>query len=294
MNDKEIKALIRLLDDPDQSVYENVSQRLLHEGEVIIPILEASYGLTQNEMLNLRLEAILEELKNQGFLTAFKTWANQENPPLIHGLNYINSLFYPDTDFERFKVLFDELRKQIWLELNDKLTGFEAITVINRLLYDIRGYGVETKQQENTAVHFVETIFHEKIASPFPFIAAYTLVAQSLNLPVLPVYLPGLLILAYENEEVAKEVYGKNANNVLFYINPYDKGAFLGRKALDFVVQKKRIPVKEHHFEPLSNLGFVWYYLKYLKETHVVIETQPSYSKLLGMMEILKEKNLEA
>jgi len=37
---KEILALLQLMDDPDLEVYDSVAERLLHYGKAIIPTLE--------------------------------------------------------------------------------------------------------------------------------------------------------------------------------------------------------------------------------------------------------------
>ncbi|MDA3912056.1 MAG: hypothetical protein PF448_11945 [Bacteroidales bacterium] len=288
MDNKEIKALIRLLDDPDNAVYDNVSTRLVYAGEDALPLLEASLGLTDNSLLNSRLQAVIEEIQNLEFYKGFEAWLQKDEKALIYGLHFINQLYYPDTDFSSFKAKFDELRRAVWLEMNDNLTGFEAIKTLNYFIFEVHSIIIKTKMDNDISPHFIDALFVEKSASPFAFIGMYAVLAQSLDLPVYPVYLPGLLVMAYENAEIAREAYGKGAGDVLFYINPYDKGAFLGRKALEFVVEKKQIPAEEKHFKTLSNQAFIFYYLKYLKDTNVIGESHAAYSRLVKMLDLLK------
>lgn len=292
MDNTEIKALIRLLDDPDKAVYDNVSTRLVSAGEEALPLLEASLGLTDNSVLNNRLQTMIEEIQNLEFYKGFEAWLQKDEKPLIYGLHFINQLYYPDTDFRAFKAKFDELRRAVWLEMNDNLTGFEAIKTLNYFIFEVHSISIKTKLDKDISPHFIDALFLEKSASPFAFIGMYSVLAQSLDLPVYPVYLPGLLVMAYENADIAREAYGKGAGDVLFYINPYDKGAFLGRKALEFVVEKKQIPAEEKHFKALSNQSFVFYYLKYLKDTNVIDESHPAYSRLMKMLDLLKLKGV--
>lgn len=288
MKESEIKALIQLLDDPDHAVFESVSQKLKEHGKSLIPYLEASLGLTDNDVMNNRLRDLIEELEDQSFYSGFEKWAlGHENQPLIYGLYYINTLFYPDTNFEEFKSNFEKLRQKVWLELNDNLTGFEAIKVLNHLFYFQESMSVDTSKSADFSVHFPESLFLGRQAGPFAFVGVYSVLAQSLNLPVFPVYLPGLLVLAYENEEVARVAYGSASNDVLFYINPYDKGAFLGRKALDYVVEKKEIPVKSEQYRSISNFDFIHLYLEYLKQ--YMSENHGSVKKLDRMIEIMNQ-----
>ncbi len=292
MDNSEIKALIRLLDDPDKAVYDNVSTRLVDVGEDALPLLEASLGLTDNSVLNHRLHTMIEEIQNFEFYKGFEAWLQKDEQALIYGLHFINQLYFPDSDFKSFKARFDELRRSVWLEMNDNLTGFEAIKTLNYFIFDVYSISIKTKMDADTSPHFIDALFLQKSASPFAFIGMYSVLAQSLDLPVYPVYLPGLLVIAYENAEIAREAYGKGAGDVLFYINPYDKGAFLGRKALEFVVEKKQIPAEEKHYKALSNQSFIFYYLKYLKDTNVIEKEDAAYSRLLKMLDLLKLKGV--
>ncbi len=294
MDNSEIKALIRLLDDPDEAVYKNVWNRLVSAGDVALPLLEASLGLTDNVLLNHRIQQLLTEIQNIEFYNGFENWVKSEDrQALIYGLHYVNQLYYPDTDFNQLKARFDELRKSVWLEMNDNLTGFEAIKTLNYFVFELNGLRVETKQSGEKSAQFLDTLFLQKQSSPFPFIGMYTVLAQSLQLPVFPVYLPGLLIMSYENAEVAIAAYGKETSDILFYINPYDKGAFLGHKALDFVVQKKQIPAKDEHYKSLSNKMFIYFYLKYLRDTQVFDKDRDTQEKLDRMLFMLKQEGLD-
>ncbi|MFO7880430.1 MAG: transglutaminase family protein [Bacteroidota bacterium] len=289
MKDSEVKALINLLDDPDESIFENVNAKLLGAGEDILPLLEARYGLDDNPIMNERLEKLMEDLKNQNFFTDFRSWWHNENEgQLLHGLFYVNSLYYPDTGFYEFKEKMEKLRRKIWLEMKENQTGFEAIKIMNRYIYIVSGFGVQSSKQKDTAGLFPEYIFTNRKVSPFPFVGLYCLIADSLDLPVFPVYLPGLLVMAYKNKEVARAAYGEESSGVLFYINPYDAGSFLGRKALDYVVEQREIPAEPEHFTPVSYRKFIHKYLRYLWDLNVFSPDNKAYDRLEEMLMIVR------
>lgn len=293
MKESEIKALISLLDDPNESIYKNISQRLFQEGDLVIPFLEASYGLSDNQIINSRIESILDNLRNQSFYNKFTSWVNDSGKQdLISGLNFVNQLYYTDTNLEDVKKQFDVLRQKIWIELNDNLTGFEAVKVLNSFFYDVSKFTVLKSSVKKPELFFVESLVKYKEVSVIPFIGVYCAIANSFDIPVYPVYLPGLVLMAYEDEKLAKVTYGKIEESVLFYINPYDNGSFLGRKALDYIVKLKNIPASDYHYSPLSNLQFIYFYLKYLRETHIITPDYLSYNRLIRMMEICNVEEL--
>ena len=55
-NSKEIAALISLLDDPDQIVFEKISAKVLSLGPAIIPNLESQWEQSLDSFLQERIE----------------------------------------------------------------------------------------------------------------------------------------------------------------------------------------------------------------------------------------------
>ena len=53
---KEISALFHLIDDPDEEVFDAVSQKIVDYGKPIIPNLEHLWETTPNEEIQLRIE----------------------------------------------------------------------------------------------------------------------------------------------------------------------------------------------------------------------------------------------
>lgn len=291
MKDSKLKALINLLDDPDETVYSRVNQKLLNAGEDVIPLLEARYGIDNNPLMNRRLEKLMENLRDTSFNQGFRKWWEQDGDvDLLKELYYVNNLYYTDTGFEEFNDYVELLKGKIWLELSDNLTGFEAIKVINRHFFVVMEYGVIPVQDiKDSARHFPEQMFLNKKVSPFPFIGLYCLVAKSLDLPVYPVYLPGLLLMAYQNRDIAREAYGdESSTGVLFYINPYDAGSFLGRKALDYVIKQRDINAEENHYRPIDNKIFIHKYLRYLWDLNLFSPENHAFNRLENMLLIIR------
>ncbi|MEA3449313.1 MAG: transglutaminase family protein [Bacteroidota bacterium] len=293
MNDSKLKALINLLDDPDENVYSRVHDKIMHTGIEAIPFLEARYGLDNNPLMNERLEILMENLRNRSFIDEFQRWwDNEEQDVLLKGLFYVNSLYYPDTSLEDFKEKIEIVTGKIWLELSENLTGFETIKIINRNVFILLGFSVlPVKKTQNKAPYFPEYLFINKKLSPYPFVGMYCLFANKMDLPVYPVYLPNLILMGYHNKDVARVAYGESTTGVLFYINPYDAGSFLGRKALEYVVKQRNIDAEEKHYKTIDSKTFIHKYLRYLWDMNVFSPDNPSFSKLENMLlTIRKEK----
>jgi len=61
MESSKFYSMIRLLEDPDRVVYQEVAQTLLHEGEFIIPRLEEAWEKHPNPFIQGKIENIIQE-----------------------------------------------------------------------------------------------------------------------------------------------------------------------------------------------------------------------------------------
>ncbi|MBA2761757.1 MAG: hypothetical protein H0U39_07320, partial [Segetibacter sp.] len=59
---KEISALFHLIDDPDQEVFDTVSERIVSLGRAIIPNLENLWENTISEEVQSRIEMLIHKL----------------------------------------------------------------------------------------------------------------------------------------------------------------------------------------------------------------------------------------
>jgi regulator of sirC expression with transglutaminase-like and TPR domain len=76
-----------------------------------------------------------------------------------------------------------------------------------------------------------------------------------LGLPVYGVNLPKNFILCYLDENSIKEE--ENVNDVMFYINPVNKGAILGRREIEYFLKQQKLEYKSSYFNPCSNIDII-------------------------------------
>jgi hypothetical protein len=94
----EIKALISLLDDEDEAIVENVSNKLLSFGEEVIFNLENSWEKTINPLVHERIEGIIHEIQFNLVYKALKNWLRDPFPDLFKGAEIIAKYQYPDLE----------------------------------------------------------------------------------------------------------------------------------------------------------------------------------------------------
>ena len=91
MYSNEVNALISLIEDPDETIYKQVSSELKNYGESIIPQLEQYWELQDfGPLFQTRLEELISTIQYEGVYNRLKTWKNSEDKDLLEGALIIN------------------------------------------------------------------------------------------------------------------------------------------------------------------------------------------------------------
>ena len=257
MNSKELKAHIILLDDTDEKVYQSIIDNLINEGNHIIPFLEKEWELSDNELVHKRIENIITEIQ---FADTKKTLFNLVSfggNDVIEGAFIIAKHRYPALDIADIENKIEHLRNNAWLEIHDNLTALEKIRVLNHVFFSVekfqgqRNYGLDLKST------FINTALDNKKGSPIILSIIYLAVAQRLGIPIKGVNLINNFILAYVDKISAKIAYPKNNNDVLFYINTFNRGSVFDYKEIDTYLEQLKVDKKDKFYNPISNIEVV-------------------------------------
>lgn len=254
-NQSTIKALVRLIEDPDEQVYEQVRGELMKYGPDVVPVLEQSweqdfYGLLfQNRIENIIHDIQFEAIKNQ-----LKTWLDSSEKDLLQGALIIAKYQYPSLEESVILAKIQSIRRDIWLELNDHQTAFEQVKIFNRIFFGMHGFRGDSKNYHTPAHSFINQVLERKKGNPLSLCLIYSVIAQSLDIPIYGVNLPNHFILAYmDDKHSAIKFSSYDEYGVLFYINAYSKGSILDGNEIKSFIQGIHLQPERSHFEPCSN-----------------------------------------
>jgi regulator of sirC expression with transglutaminase-like and TPR domain len=254
-NPNEIKALIRLIEDPDEGVFNHVRDQLLKYGPDAIPLLEDSW---ENESYGLifqsRIEDLIHEIQFDETKRQITDWVNSHDKDLLRGAIAIARYQYPGLDETVLNDTIQQLRRDIWLELNDNMTAYERIKIFNKVFFGMYHFHGDAKNYHSPMNSFINTVIESRKGNPLSLCLVYSIVAQSLDMPVFGVNLPNHFILAYMDENGASRYLSeKNEFGVLFYINPFSKGSIFTEKDIRDFLDSLHLPHERSYFEPCSN-----------------------------------------
>lgn len=255
INEKSVLALIHLIDDPDDSIYEHVRGQIKSYGKDAIPILEHSW---ENEDLGLlfqhRIEQIIHEIQFENCKEELLKWKNSTEKDLLKGAIIVAKYQYPGLNEQVVYNELDKIKKDIWLEINSNQTAFEKIKTFNKVFYDIHRFKGNTQSFHSPLNSFINTVLETKKGNPLTLSLIYSIIAQELEIPVYGVNLPNHFVLCYmDKNNIQMMLPEKSKYGVLFYINTYSRGTiFYENDIIQFLGQLKVTPDRSH-FEPCSN-----------------------------------------
>lgn len=250
--DKELLALINLLDDPDRQVYDSVSNRLIELGDTVIQPLETRWESTLKPELQQRIEQIIRKIQYGSLQRGMENWRSEGGSELLRGAYLVARFHYPELELDLLEEKFERIRKDIWLELNNELTALEKVKVINYFLYDIYKFDKSLKKAHTPHLYLINHVLDTTKGSPVMLGLIYAELARRLELPIYGVNLPRNFVLCYYDDEI-----GGESDGILFYINPSDKGAVLGKKELQHFLKTLKIDEKPFYFTPCSNIDVI-------------------------------------
>ena len=236
MKDKKLNALIMLLDDPDNSVFNLVLDELMKEGLSIVDTLEHIWETSIDELVQNRIEVIIQEIQLKDTKEKIKNWADQETLDLFEGFFLISRHQYPEIKFKSIQLQLEKIRKDIWLEFRNSLTALEKIVILNHIFYDHYKFKVDFFNPDSPQNCYINRVLETKKGNPVSIAILYTLIARLLDLPVHYIDFQKNPLVGYFDKEIAQLIHGDDmGNSVLFYVNPSNNGAIIGSREVDYI-----------------------------------------------------------
>lgn len=287
MDKNRLHALINLLDDPDELVYETVEKELLKENQSIIPHLEEKWEESFVEGCQERIENLIQDLQFRETRKILKNWIKSEEKNLLEGFLTVDRFQYPDINLLGIHKKIEKIRDKIWLELNDSLTLLEKTTIINHFIFNINGFSINHNNLSSPQNCFLNQLLDTKNGNPVSLGILYTVISRQLGLSAQFADFPKNPLVAIVDHELAMKVHGKNTRtSVLFYINPSNKGSITSRKEIDYHLKKNKYSPSDYFAEPKHDIYFVQRLLESLKDSYKAVgfkEKQVKIKELIGL-----------
>ncbi|NPA34716.1 MAG: hypothetical protein GXO48_07310 [Chlorobi bacterium] len=247
LSEKELKAVLKLLEDPDPQVYEHVKKVILSQGMGIIGELQLLNHISENELARQRSQTLIKLIEFDSIMNRFVMHKQEGEIFLLELFIDLQKWLEPRyADFvqERFK----RLERIIWLETNETDTALDKIRTLNRLFFDIYSYkGI--LEPVHWRSYLPAHLLRSYRASALFLSLLYTALLESVGVFLNPFAAGDYIILAYSGKDFYQKVH---YSNVHFFIALMEEAVILEPEALKKLSKEYKAGELEDLIEPLS------------------------------------------
>jgi len=290
LNPSEINSLVKLLDDPDQEIFNHVHQKLFSYGAEVISHLEAAWESAFDPVLQERIAQLVHEIQFSSLKNDLKLWCQSGGFDLLRGALIINKYQYPDLDEQKIINQIEAIKRDIWLQMIYESSAVEKIKLMNHIFYNIYGFSGNTANHQDPQNSYLSQVMEMKKGNQISLAVIYSVIAQKLDIPVFGVNLPQHFILAYVDESAQPEA----ENGILFYINTFNKGFIFGKRDVDMFLKQLNLKPEKQYYEPCSNLEIIKRILRNLISSYENSGLTEKVEELTELLIIASEEHLHS
>ncbi len=287
-NSTEIYALVKLLDDPDPEVFEHVEKRLVEHGNEVIGYLEDVWETEPDAILQHRIENVVHQIQFNTVKDDLNLWYQSGAFDLLKGALIVNRYQFPDLDEQKVINQIEEIKREIWLNLQYEMSSIEKVKLINHIFYNVYGFRGNTTNHTDPQNSYINQVLESKKGNQISLAIIYSTLAQKLDIPIYGVNLPQHFILGYLDER-KKE---KQDFEVLFYINAFNKGAIFGKHDVDQFLRQLQLEPLPGFYTPCSNIEIIRRIIRNLSSSYEGLGAMEKVAELKELQNILNNTEL--
>jgi regulator of sirC expression with transglutaminase-like and TPR domain len=291
--DRQIHALLHLVDDPDEEVFSTVSERLIGYGREVIPSLEQLWEVTEDAGIQERIETLIHRVHFSDLQAEFLEWSRADNPEILRGAILVARYGYPELNVPQVLTQFDKIRRNVWLELNNYLTPLEQVNVFNSMLYSYFKLEGNELSKHEPKHFFLNTLLESRQGNAYSIGVLYLALCELLDVPLFAVDIPRQFVFAYI--DTLPQFYAPTESDesvvqqIQFYVDP-TAGTVYTQRDVDVYLRKIGATERELYFVPLTAKRVVWKMLEELALCYRYRREEEKADEIQELMRILIEE----
>lgn len=273
IDERQLEAMLALLDDQDEEVYHHISEQLVHLGPDIMPSLMKAWEGTVNTELQDRIEQVMHQIQIGYVLEEFRDWTQSPEQDPLTGALLIARHRYPDFNENRVWNLVDQMKRTLSSEMRGSLSPVEQVNIFNHVFYRHFEFNARQSEQGETDENdlYLNLVIESKRGNAISLGILYLSLARQMGMPVYGIHLPNQFCMSYLKHEVDEQYLGDDAPagpTVLFYINPANNGLIFTRHEIKEYLDKLGEPHDPAWFKPISTFATLRQLVQVMQERY--------------------------
>jgi len=293
MKANEISALVSLLDESDESILNHVQDKIVSLGDQALHFLESLWNEKETTPVVLdRVEVLIHKIKLNTFDLDIRHWVDDESADLLDGVFVINKIHYPEVDSIRIRETLESIKHNIWLELNDRLTSFEKVKILNHFFFEEEKFCPNRVDYHSPDNSMISKVIESRKGNPLTLAILYLHIARRLEMPVYGINTPNHFLLAWVNEPDPNDPFAEDEDSnpdVLFYINPFSKGAILQKEGIDSFLNHNGVQKDKSFYLPCDEMAIIKRMLNNLKNSYQKLGEQGKFEDMDHLLNLFSK-----
>jgi regulator of sirC expression with transglutaminase-like and TPR domain len=198
----EFQSLIKLIDDENDFIYQNVKDKFLSYGKEAMHFLKDFFN-SDNITIAERAKEIYE-LINFKFLDKKLRDLSYKESFLEEAAFAIASYEYPETDYDNYKMILDkmaiDLKEQIDKKYTDFVTVYDKVKMLNDYFFHEKVFKGNTKDYYEPDNSYLNRVIDRRTGIPITLSIVYMLIAGRIGIQFHGVNIPNHFIIKYKDD----------------------------------------------------------------------------------------------
>ncbi len=238
----EFSSLIKLIDDENDFIYDNVRERFLSIGKDAVNFLK-DYLDSDNKIIAGRSREISNEI-NFKFLEKKLRNLSYKNNYLEEAAFTVASFEYPDIDYDNYKMILDKMATDLKGQIDKRYPGFvnvyDKVKMLNNYFFFEKLFQGNTKDYYEADNSYLNRVIDRRKGNPISLSLIYILLAGKIGIKFSGINIPKHFIIRYKDDIDE------------FYIDVFNFGVIISKtEALKFL---KQFGIYENDFDKLPFL----------------------------------------
>lgn len=244
LTDKELRALVSLLDDEDTRHIESLRRHILAIGKPAVPFLEDRCASAEPNARQ-RIEGLLWDIRLQDLKLEFQRLTSESAPSLERGALLISRFGYPRVNEEKCLSWLDETASSTGSPLISGGDPRPLLHQLNTRLFKDLGFSGNTHRFYDPDNSYLSRVIETRRGIPISLSVLYILLGRRLGLPLAGAGLPGHFMVLVEWETQP------------FFLDPFHEGRALTAGQCREFLLSLGYPFHERYLIPCSTLDIL-------------------------------------
>jgi len=288
MQKNQIKALVKLLDDPNDEIYLKIRTQMLAHPKLVLPELMSALKSSNNEVFIFRAKKIIKEINFKKTLRKFSVWRKSKDQDIFEAMLILAKYQNPSLNNKSVLNKTNTIVNDIKNETNLYLTALQQIRIINHVLFGVHKYQSDFKNIDNPNYFYINKVLKQKKGNDVSLALLYMYIAKQAGLSLYGINFPRNFLLAFVDD---RKDDTSSKKDVLFYINPFNKGAIITANDINVFLKRNNIEKRKEYYNPCNSIDIMNRILKHLTSSYKKRKKTKKLNEIKKIMRIINNPN---